>query len=167
MTDKAVSFAEKELKQRKLASPSNIPGILSLIRAVISMSGEHCEIVQFVANRSVYEDSIYGTGSWIKGEKKAVPVKVANEMVKQIGVYSLADGNTDAFKPVKIPQLDKGAEERRTNFIHQLQAMNDPQQLRTVARDNFQGWEPDGRIKDPVRVREAVMAHATAYGDFS
>jgi len=164
MIERAISYMEGELSAGKLATPKNIPAILSLMRAVLTMSGKICEVVQFVANRDSYEDSVYGTGVWSKLEKKAVPSAVAIEMAKT-GVYAIVNGSRKGLESVNIPVPDEEAEQRMTNFVNQLEAMNDAQQLRSVAKDNFQGWEPDKRISSPHRIREEIKAHAIAYGN--
>lgn len=164
--DKAVSFVEQELTQRKLASPENIPAIVLLFKTALNMSTESCAIIQFIANRKSYADSIYGTGEWSRGEKKAIPLDTARQMVKQPGVYLAVEGDVAGLNPVKIPELNKEAEQRKVDFFNQLDGINDPGQLRIVAKDNFQNWEPDGRIKDPFKIREAIKDHASSYGTF-
>lgn len=137
----------------------------ALVALFISVSTSKQEVaVKYIGSKGVYNDHLYGTGAWCPGQVKMVSKATLAKMLKHPDVFAAEEGKSICGKAIEIVG-DKPAEDRqeepdkqamRLNTLYSLQTADD---LRAYSRDQLMGWEPDRRLTDTAKVREAIINH--------
>jgi hypothetical protein len=163
MSDIAKRF-KKSLVARKILNDSQLSAVVEVFGEIMT-AGKQLQAVRYIGPRTVYGDAKFRTGSWSQGEVKLVPGDIARKMISMYpDVYRPAESTSDAEIVEIVDKKEKdGLDEKEQSlleFTNILQAMNDPEQIRQFARERLMGFEIDGRVKDPVKLRELVETQA-------
>ena len=136
----------------------------SLFSSSLSLSKDQLIAVKYTGKKPFYSDCLYGTGTWISGQEKAVSIAVAEKLLKHPDVFQRT-GSSDA------PPCDHSEEspisshdDMRTMRFNQLQTMQTAEELREFSRSELSGWEPDRRFTDPAKIRELVSIQLGVVG---
>jgi len=54
------------------------------------------QTIAYVGHRQQHKDSTYGTGEWVKGQAKSVPLAAAIKMLRHPDAYQMADDGSEA-----------------------------------------------------------------------
>ncbi|MBP9803310.1 MAG: hypothetical protein KBE22_00195 [Candidatus Accumulibacter sp.] len=95
------------------------------------------QTIAYVGHREQHKDVTYGTGEWVKGQVKAVPLAVAPKMLRHPDVYQPAEAD-DTADVVSIPVADdeSAKESAVQEAIDAVQTMG-VEALKTFAEQNF------------------------------
>lgn len=96
------------------------------------------QTIAYVGHRQQHKDPTYGTGEWVKGQAKSVPLAAAIKMLRHPDAYQLADAGAEA-DAIEIPleiSDDAAKEAAVQEAVDAVQTMG-AEALRTFAEQNF------------------------------
>lgn len=137
----------------------------ALITLFLSASVSKQEVaIKYVGRREAHNDHLYGTGMWCQGQVKMVSKETQVKMLKHPDVFAVDDGKSKRDKTVEtvgdvLPEnqsVESDKQAMRLNTLYSLQTADD---LRSYSREQLMGWEPDRRLTDVAKVREAIINH--------
>jgi hypothetical protein len=132
--------------------------------------------VQYVGVKEEYPDHLYKTGKWSLDQVKFVAPHQAKKLLRHPDLFIEPEEPAD-FAVIDDPKLDenlqdaektaeaqKRFEQKRDVIRVEVEGLNTAEQLRDYSRERLRGWEPDQRLKDPVKLRESINAQVNILG---
>jgi hypothetical protein len=96
--------------------------------------------IAYVGRREKHKDTTYGTGEWVKGQSKSVPLAIAAKLLRHPDVYQQsAESEDDGAEVVTPPtvEADEAIKEAAVQeAVDAVQAMG-AEALHTFAEQNF------------------------------
>ena len=137
----------------------------ALVALFLSVSASKQEMaVKYIGSKGVYNDHLYGTGAWCPNQVKMVSKVTLAKMLKHPDVFAVEEGKSKRGKAIEVIDDETGEvrqdepdkQAMRRNALYGLQTADD---LRAYSRDQLMGWEPDRRLVDVAKIREAIINH--------
>lgn len=130
-----------------------------LVAAMSEVTGGYVR-VKYKGIHDRHNDIAYQTGIWRKGEVKALDADSARKLLKHPDVFVKArETKVETLEVVDIPERKEDVQrmEEKERLILMFQQANDSDYLRELAMESLSGWEPDKRLKDPLKLQGAII----------